>query len=469
MQQVAIERSFDDWRRIARDLVAANIAPESIFWTDASQSTLLPPMQVAPTSSILRVPKQFMQLAKLVACHRDAQRWGLLYRMLWRLVWKEPNLLQNLVDDDVRQAVMMAKSVRRDRHKMTAFVRFRKVEEEGVDYFVAWHRPDHFIVRLSAPFFQDRFASMNWTILTPDDSVSWNGNELKFGPGVPKCEAPAGDDLEALWRTYYANIFNPARIKLRAMQKEMPRKHWPTLPETELISEMLQQAPQRLEAMMKAQSCPATSSAAEFIPERISLPQLRNAAVNCRGCDLYCNATQTVFGEGPARAKLMFVGEQPGDQEDLAGRPFVGPAGKLFDQMLEEAQIDRTQVYVTNAVKHFKFEQRGKRRIHSKPSAREVHACKPWLEAELELVKPQLVVALGATAAQALKGPAFRLTQHRGEFFGDQEWAPLFLATMHPSALLRIPDPAGREQGIADFVSDMKLVAQHLKSAHAHA
>jgi DNA polymerase len=220
---------------------------------------------------------------------------------------------------------------------------------------------------------------------------------------------------------------------------------------------------------MKAQSCPSTGSAADFLPRRISLPQLRKAAAECRGCTLYCNATQVVFGEGPAPAPLMLVGEQPGDQEDLAGRPFVGPAGRLLDDSLAQAGIERESVFVTNAVKHFKFEPRGKRRIHSKPNAREVKACRPWLEAEIQLVKPHVLVALGATAAQSLLGSAFRLTRHRGEFITATQWAPLVLATLHPSALLRIPDESARRQARAEFVADLKQAAARLGRAQTAA
>jgi DNA polymerase len=213
---------------------------------------------------------------------------------------------------------------------------------------------------------------------------------------------------------------------------------------------------------MTATSCPTAGSAADFLPRTLTLPQLRKAAKVCRGCALYCNATQTVFGDGPAPAKLMFVGEQPGDQEDLAGKPFVGPAGRLLDVALHQARIDRNDVYLTNAVKHFKFEPRGKRRIHSKPSSREIRACQPWLQAEIKLVKSRVIVALGATAAQALLGSKFRLTQHRGQFITDTPWAPQVLATLHPSALLRMPDQAARRQARAQFVADLKLVAAEI-------
>src|SRR4051794_1562423 len=211
-------------------------------------------------------------------------------------------------------------------------------------------------------------------------------------------------------------------------------------------------------------NCSYTGSARDFFPQKISLPTLRDASKTCRGCDLYCNATQTVFGAGPADATLMLVGEQPGDQEDLAGKPFVGPAGRLLDETLDQARIDRSTVYVTNAVKHFKFEQRGKRRIHGKPNARQINACRPWLEAEIQQIRPKMIVAMGATAAQALLGKDFRVTQHRGEVLETHQWAPWILATVHPSSLLRIPDHDARLAARAAFLDDFKTVAKQLKA-----
>jgi uracil-DNA glycosylase len=208
-------------------------------------------------------------------------------------------------------------------------------------------------------------------------------------------------------------------------------------------------------------------SAADFVPHNgpLSLDQLHEAAAGCRGCDLYKNATQTVFGEGAREAAVMLVGEQPGDQEDLRGEPFVGPAGGVLDDALDEAGISRGDVYVTNAVKHFKWTPRGSRRIHAKPSAREVKACRPWLEAELQVVRPRVVVCLGATASAALLGASFRLTQHRGEFFEDTGWAPLVTATLHPSAVLRMPDDAMRERAFKGLVADLVGVARRIRTA----
>jgi uracil-DNA glycosylase family protein len=204
----------------------------------------------------------------------------------------------------------------------------------------------------------------------------------------------------------------------------------------------------------------ATGSAADFLPERRTLAALRDAAAGCRGCQLWQVGTQTVFGEGAEDARALFVGEQPGDQEDRAGRPFVGPAGRLFDEALEAAGIDRASVYVTNAVKHFKWQARGKRRIHQKPNASEVAACRPWLEAELAAVKPQVLVLLGATAAQSLLGREFRVTQHRGELL-ESDLAEAVTATVHPSSILR-GEAAEREQNLNAFVDDLKLVASVL-------
>ena len=203
-------------------------------------------------------------------------------------------------------------------------------------------------------------------------------------------------------------------------------------------------------------------SAADFMPEQLTLPSLKAAAADCKGCDLWKKGTQTVFGEGKRRATALFVGEQPGNEEDLTGKPFVGPAGRMFDSALEEAGINRQQTYVTNVVKHFKWEPRGKRRIHKKPNAIEIAACRPWLQAELAVVKPDVVVALGATAAQALLGPQFRVTKQRGEFI-PSTLAPYVMATVHPSSILRAPDDETRHLEMRLFVDDLKKLAKVIK------
>jgi DNA polymerase len=440
--------TFPEFRDVARKLLAADVTPDQVLWKKSLFEEAIPQGRRGGLS----VPREYLDLAELIALYRDPVKWPLLYRVLYRIVHGERQLLKIDIDDDVRQLRLMEKALRRDMHKMTAFVRFRKVD----DHFVAWHKPDHFIVERMAPWFRNRFGNMRWSILTPDKSAHWDLEELSYGPGVPRSEAPDGDVLEELWKDYYRSIFNPARVKVKAMKAEMPVRHWATLPEAEVISDLLLKADARVFEMAKEQK----GSAAEFVPISADLTQIRSAAERCRGCSLCEQATQTVFGEGPADATVVMVGEQPGDEEDVKGRPFVGPAGRLLDKALREAGLDRSQIYVTNAVKHFKFEERGKRRIHAKPTGVEVSACRPWLEAELMVIKPKLVVCLGATAAQSLMGRDFRITTERGRFF-PHRWARELVATIHPSAILRMPAERYEEEyGL--LVRDLTLITTHM-------
>ena len=468
MRRVPIARDFDSWRRAARRLLAADVPPDQVAFDDGD-ATLLPGLtedadDPAVGGPVLNVPKRFVALAKLAADGRDEDRWGFLYGLLWRLR-DDRRLMDNLSDPDVRRLDRMAASVRRDVHKMHAFVRFRKVDaDDGTPRYVAFHRPDHRIVRRVAPFFRERFGGMRWAILTPDESVSWDGHRLCFGRGVPASEAPAEDALEGVWLTYYANVFNPARPKVRAMKGELPVRHWRTLPEAAIIPDLLREARGRTEDMVAATARNAKpKGAAEFVPADPTIESMKAAVQGCKGCDLCCNgSTQAVFGEGPAEARCVMVGEQPGDTEDRVGRPFIGPAGQLMDELLDEAGVDRKLVYVTNTIKHFHFVHKGKFRLHQKPMARHVTACKPWLEMELAVIKPPMLVALGSTAAQAVMGRDFRVTQSRGEPM-ESTYAPWFMATIHPSAILRIPEDADRARARADFVADMRLVAAKMR------
>ena len=474
MEQISFLPTFASWQRAARRALQNEIPPPEIAWEELGEDQ--PPLHLfeeaepEPASlpaSQFRVPKRFLALAKLISLHHDASRWPLLYRLLWRLTHGETHLLEITIDPDVAQAHDFEKSIRRDLHKMRAFVRFREIEHAGAKWFVAWFEPAHHIVEQNAPFFADRFASMRWSILTPDRCAHWDGNALTFTAGVPRSEAPAGDQMEDLWRTYYANIFNPARVKVHAMQSEMPKKYWKNLPEAALIPGLLHEAPQRVETMMKSSAAKTASAAGDDwrpapVPETSSLAKLREAAHGCTACPLYRHATQTVFGEGPKRAAIMFLGEQPGDQEDLGGKPFVGPAGQLLNRALAEAGIERDAVYVTNTVKHFKWEPRGKRRIHQKPGSRDIAACRPWFEAELRLVRPKVLVCLGSTAAQALFGSSFRVTRERGKVL-ESALAPRVVATVHPSSLLRQPDEETRAREYALFVQDLGVALRAAK------
>jgi DNA polymerase len=465
--------SIDEFRGLARGLIAREAFPNDVTWALGNDGDLFAGDTAPAAGHAVPVPSSFLPMADAVICHSDPHRYALLYEALWRLTHGERELLSVAVDPLVHRLHRMEKSVRRDTHKMTAFLRFRCVATDAGEHYIAWFEPEHFILRRVSQFFVDRYASMRWSILTPQGSMHWDGKELAFASGVSRSEQPREDALEDWWRTYYRATFNPARANPAALRAEMPKKYWHNLPESDLIPGLLAEARTRTSDMVA--SPPSTARRVrgpevrdEPVAAPKSLAQLRAAAQGCERCPLYKDATQTVFGEGPQDAPVVFVGEQPGDQEDLAGKPFVGPAGKLFDQALAEAGIDRKRVYVTNAVKHFKFEPRGKRRLHKKPNTSEIELCKWWLDRELTLVQPKLVVALGATAARALLGRAVTISGTRGAFMPlpDRGTGETFV-TIHPSALLRTPDPDTREREYAQFVADLRAIAGHVPAIRA--
>ncbi len=461
---------FDGWREGARRLLMARATPADVVWQVKGEAADLfaAPADVLPDiegGAVPRVPRAFPDLARYAICHRDPERFALLYRLLRRLQ-DQPRLLDLATDDDVYAASTMVKAVSRERHKMTAFVRFRELAgEDGVEpAFVAWFEPEHHVVRLTAPFFRDRFANMRWSILTPDVCVHWDRPALRFTPGVTQDKAPAADRLEDFWRTYYASIFNPARLKMAAMKREMPMRYWKNLPESSLIPSLIERAEGRSVAMVEAaptlapRRSPrivARTEAARAPAELLEgLDGLRQLAAGCKRCPLWANATQTVFGEGQADAELLFVGEQPGDNEDLTGRPFTGPAGQIFDRALAQAGISRERAYVTNAVKHFKNEPHGKRRLHKSPNVSEINACRWWLEQETARLKPRLAIALGASAVRSLTGESHVMSHVRGQVLSSPFAGHVFV-TIHPSYLLRLQDSEDREREFAAFVRDL--------------
>ena len=456
---------FDFWRERARALVRCDVPPDRIAWVEPGGSgdlfahgeRRMPiPDDDAPP---VRASKRFVKLAKNAILHSDPERFALLYRLLWRLQ-ANPRAMENKADPDVRRIEELDKNVRRDSHKMHAFVRFRLVENEEDDeeHYVAWFEPEHHILRANAGFFVRRFANMKWSILTPQGTLHWDGEALTEGPPAQRDDAPSGDPTEDLWRKYYASIFNPARLKVGAMLKEMPRKYWKNMPEAALIPELVAGAQSRESQMVAA-------GALEFEQRPDTLAAIDTAIHACRKCPIGELENEAVMGEGPQDATLMIVGEQPGDHEDRAGRPFVGPAGQLLDVHLEQAGIDRRRAYVTNTVKHFKYVQRGKRRLHQNPGAKEIDTCRWWIEAERAIVKPKLVLAMGASAARGMLGKTVSISRARGEPILLEDGSELWI-TAHPSYLLRLEGTAREEQARL-FDADLVAVAERLAELEA--
>lgn len=468
--QLQGETDFEGFRAQARALLAAGVCPEDVAWSAADAQEGLfdagsPPTPPSAPSPAPSVPASFVDLCRDVVLHRDSQRFALLYRLLWRLA-HEPQLRHDPLDPGLLQARQMAHAVRRDIHKMRAFVRFRPVpaDDGGEPLHVAWFEPDHHIVEANAPWFMRRFAQMRWALLTPDRCAAWDGVQLRLQPGADRGQAPPADAGEALWLTYYRSIFNPARLKLAMMEKEMPRRYWANLPEARLIAPLAAQAQERsLRMLQEAPTEPRRKLPRPGVAQRPAAAQgtlesLHQAMQRCTRCPLGAAATQAVPGEGPAEAALMLVGEQPGDQEDLAGRPFVGPAGQLLDRALRELGVDRSRLYLTNAVRHFKYELRGRRRIHKTASQREAAICAHWLEQEIALVRPHALLALGATAARSLLGGPVAVGQARGQWHRRGDGPPV-MVTWHPSALLRLP-PHEQPGAFAQFSADIARALQ---------
>ena len=467
------ETDFDGWRTAARRFRMAGVEPAAArFVVRGAETTGELFSSAHPGESgderNFSVPRAFVEVARDVILHRSADRFDLLYRLLWRLR-DHPELMKIVSDPDVADAMERVKNVSRASHKMKAFVRFRAVEDETGEAYVAWFEPAHRVLERTAGFFVRRFATMRWSILTPDGSCFWDGEALTFGPGAAPEDAPQEDEIEAFWKTYYASTFNPARLKTKTMQGEMPKRYWKNLPEARLIPELVAASRARTDTMIQAAPTEPNARLSRTIARHARdgsfdegfvatrLDDLGHGIQACRRCPLWRDATQAVCGEGPKQARLMIVGEQPGDQEDLAGRPFVGPAGQVLDAALQEAGIDRHDVFVTNAVKHFKHEPRGKRRLHRTPVLSEVSACRWWLDQERRLVKPAVTLALGATASLGVLGRKIAVTQERGQALTMADGS-IVTVTVHPSYLLRLPDEAEKAREREAFVRDLRRV-----------
>ncbi|QOZ24803.1 UdgX family uracil-DNA binding protein [Bradyrhizobium sp. CCBAU 51753] len=466
------DTDFEGWRKAARRLAVNAVKPSDVTWTvrgavGSCAAFGIDDLPDAPQA--FNVPATFVELARTTILHQSRERFALLYRLLWRLR-SHHDLLGATTDPDVAEANAMARAVYRDIDRMHALLRFREIGREQNAHYVAWFEPEHHIVECAAPFFASRFADMPWSILTPDVSAHWDGHAISITSGIDKAEVPSEEKLEEAWRRHGSGLFNPARLKLM----EAPQAYWRNLPEDSIIRPLIEDAMRMTSGPFIARKAteprqPEQQRQDEPMARREAhdtLAALRQEAADCRACPLWKDATQTVFGEGRQTASMMLVGEQPGDKEDLAGKPFVGPAGLMLDRALEEAGIDRRKVYVTNAVKHFKFVPRGKIRLHQKPNTPEIRACRQWYERELAAIKPDLVVALGATAAQSVLGKITPINKNRGrpiEHDGTK-----VLVTVHPSYLLRLPDEEAKAREYQRFIDDLKIAAGLLRRA-AHA
>jgi DNA polymerase len=467
MRTVRLPRlgTFEAWREAARLCAAHDVSQDQVTWQlEGSTASLFdtPDAPIDGPKRDVKVPKAFLPLAKLLCASRAQGAFDLAYRLLLR-VSARPSTLGNRADPDVARAESLAKTIRRDMHKMKAFVRFREVSTPGANrrQFISWFEPDHRIEELIAGFFARRFGDMDWIIVTPEITTRFDSGKISH-EAIATARMDLSDETEELWRTYYANIFNPARLKIKAMQSEMPMKYWKNLPEAALIPDLIAQAETQVQ-QMQAAAPTLPPIRADRVLERLHADGSGAAGdvSGCARCPLAGPATQAVPGEGPGNAALMIVGEQPGDQEDLTGRPLVGPAGQMFDRLATEAGLDRGAAYVTNAVKHFKFQVRGKRRIHQSPNTSEISQCRWWLEREVAQVHPRLILALGATAAQALTGDGKNILRRRGTVEAGLNGLPVYI-TLHPAALLRQPDAAAQAAQTAMMRDDLAEVSAML-------
>jgi probable DNA metabolism protein len=430
-----------------RGLLHDDVDPDAVQWSlvGDAQAALFgaPAVASAPSTAAPppRLPRAFVALARQALLHDDAERHRLVHRLA-RDVQRERAAWLDTLRPDRLQLERLAQQVRREIHKMHAFVRFRPLPDADGDVrHVAWFEPAHHVLRAATPFFVRRFATMRWAILTPRGCADWDCERLRFGPAAARSEAPAADDGEALWLAYYRSIFNPARVKVAMMRREMPVRFWRNLPEAAAIAPLLRAAPARVQAMVERPdgertrrrgACVQPAPAAGTDP----LAALARRAAACDRCAFAADATQTVWGEGRPGAALMLVGEQPGDREDLEGRPFVGPAGELLHAAIRQLGWPRERLYLTNAVKHFKYEWRGKRRLHKTAAQREAETCSDWLQAEIDAVRPRALVALGATAARSLLGRDVAIEAHAGRWLVRADGLRVLVAH-HPAAVLR--------------------------------
>jgi probable DNA metabolism protein len=425
------ETDWSGWREASRALVLAGAEPQSVAWSVGTETSPLP-----EASGSFHVPRQLVSLASLAIQARDPKRFGLLYSVVWRIHGGE-KLLEDDTDADLALVRRMALAVRADAHRMRTNMRFLPVPEQDETRFLGWFDPAHFVLPANAQLLARRYPNLLLSIVTPDGAAHWDGSSLLFGSGLRRVADDEG--LLAWWDNHRGALLEQATPEV-------------SVPEAETVDEA-PRSPDR----------PPLGPVVLPIKADPALLVTAKEASACHRCPLYEPATQTIFGEGPADAAAMFVGEQPGDQEDTIGRPFVGPAGQMMDRAMEEAGIDRRGAYVTNAVKHFKFMQRGKRRIHQTPEVPEIQACNFWLDQERAHVRPRLLVLMGGSAARAVLGRAVTISRERGRPIRMADGQAVFV-TVHPSYLLRIPDAAAKAREYEAFVRDLKSIRELIEA-----
>jgi len=474
--QPLLVSNFAEWREAARDLLVHAVPPELVTWSQPGATDLFSgapaPAEPAHNASISldrtrpapHVPRSLMDMLQTAACCRMPDRWAFLYRVIWRWTQGEHDV-QSAADADGARLHSMVKAVHREEHDMHAYIRFReRPEAAGPPRFVAWFEPRHDVLPQVAEHFVSRMGKVSWMIATPDASVLWDGATLHNTGPLMNSAADLDDAGEALWLTYYRSIFNPARLNTQVMQSHIPSRFWKNLPEGAIVPQMITNAALGERRTGQAQAVGRKSGATIPIAPADAQPERQQPSKldECRRCELWQYATQAVPGEGPKSSQIMLVGEQPGDQEDLAGHAFVGPAGKLLDKVFDAAGVARRELYLTNAVKHFKWEPRGKRRLHKTPAQREVEACHYWLEKELAAVKPKVIVALGSTALKSVLGTGnVTLKDTLGKpIRHDGRWV---VTVYHPSYILRVPDENAKQQAFKVMVDGLKLAQELLE------
>jgi probable DNA metabolism protein len=476
MQTAHFDGSFAGWRSEARRLLQAGIPPHAVNWQTGKEDGSLfaglapEPFQASPPPNLL-IPRELPELLENAARFRAEDRWALLYRILWRVSQGDrAAMLAGDRDGSVLQRRI--KSVHREAHHMHAFLRFRqRPAESGAPAFVAWHEPAHDILEIAAEHFAERLGRATWLIATPDAAALWDGAQMRILRPCPielrELARGAEDPGAELWLAYYGATFNPARLNREVLESNMPVRFWKDLPEGPLIPQLMSQARAGQQRLAQTASVGERAGKEVLIASDRALPQRAPSTSldDCRACDIWRGATCSVPGEGPRDARIMLVGEQPGDQEDLAGRPFIGPAGQVLQRALAQARLPRERVYLTNAVKHFKWlprsglNGRAAIRLHAAPKPGEIKACRRWLGEELAEVAPQVVVALGKTALAALlqtyEPQRLRLADFAEPFRHEERW---LVVAPHPAAVLRADD--GGDQRSDELVAALTRARQ---------